>query len=130
MKLEEVRKVLEAELACWKTNCIGYRGIEVSSCHASDLISDVLAFRGPGSLLLTGLTNLQVIRTAEILDFTAICFVRGKKPQPETVKLAQEKGIPLFLTRLSMYESCGRLHAMGLPAGVTKEVTADCPTKK
>ena len=130
MKLDEVQKALEAELACWKSDCVSYGDLEVSSCHASDLISDVLGFRGPGSPLLTGLTNLQVIRTAEIMDFTAICFVRGKKPQPETVKLAQEKGIPLLVTRLSMYESCGRLHAKGLPGGVTKEVPPDCRTKK
>ena len=115
MKLKEAQKVLDAE-AAGSVPVGGCGGLEISSCHASDLISDLLTFHGHSSLLLTGLTNLQVIRTAEILDLVAICFVRGKKPQPETVKLAQEKGIPLFVTALSMYESCGRLHAMGLPA--------------
>jgi len=129
MKLEDVRKVLDAELA-WSANCPGCGDREVRSCHASDLLSDVLTFRGPGSLLLTGLTNAQVIRTAEISDFVAICFVRGKKPQPETVQLAEEKGIPLFVTPLSMFEACGRLFAKGLPVGHREEEIANCRTKK
>ena len=116
MTLEDVQKVLRAESA-WDAHS-GDR--QVGSCHASDLMSDVLTFRGPGSLLVTGLTNPQVIRTAEMSDFAAICFVRGKRPQPETIKLAEEKEIPLFVTRLSMYESCGRLWATGLLAGDRK----------
>lgn len=116
MKLGDVKKVVCAESA-WNAHG-GDR--EVGSCHASDLLSDVLTFRGPDSLLLTGLTNAQVVRTAEISDFAAICFVRGKKPQPETVKLAEQKDIPLFVTPLSMYESCGRLWAAGLLAGAGK----------
>ena len=116
MRLEEVQNILCAESA-WNAHS-GDR--EVDSCHASDLMSDVLTFRGPGSLLLTGLTNAQVVRTAEMSDFAAICFVRGKKPLPETVELAQEKEIPLFVTPQSMYESCGRLYAAGLPAGARK----------
>ena len=80
----------------------------------SDLMSDVLAFIKPDSLLLTGLTNSQTIRTAEIAEIRAICFVRGKRPQPESVELAREKGIPLLCTKLPMYESCGRLYRGGL----------------
>ena len=129
MILEDIQKALNAEVAT-TAGCPDWGEREVGSCHASDLMSDVLTFRGPGSLLLTGLTNLQVIRTAEMSDFVAICFVRGKKPQPETVALAEEKEIPLFVTPLSMYESCGRLYAKGLAAGATKEVIADCPTKR
>ena len=120
MKLKEVWKILDAEQA-WTVKCPDCGDREINTCHASDLISDVLTFDGPGSLLLTGLTNAQVIRMAEILDFVAICFVRGKKPQPETVKLAEEKGIPLFVTPLSMYDSCARLSAKGLPAGAKKK---------
>ena len=98
-------------------SCAGSEDREICCCHASDLLSDVLTFRGPGSLLLTGLTNAQVIRTAEMADFAAICFVRGKAPQPETVELAKEKMIPLFVTALSMFEACGRLFTEGLPVG-------------
>ena len=77
-------------------------------------MSDVLTFIKSNSLLLTGITNPQVIRTAEISDIPAICFVRGKKPQTKTIKLASEKKIPLFTTVFSLYEACGRLYNKGL----------------
>jgi predicted transcriptional regulator len=78
-------------------------------------MSDVLAFAKPGSLLLTGLTNPQVVRTAEMADLRAICFVRGKKPEKETIEMAESKDIPLLVTPLPMFESCGRLYREGLP---------------
>ena len=121
MKLKDVRKILDAESAR-DVNDARCGDLEVSSCHASDLMSDVLTVRGPGSLLLTGLTNPQAIRTAEMSDFIAICFVRGKKPQPEAVRLAEETGVPLLVTPLTMFESCGRLYAKGLRGADTKEV--------
>ena len=129
MKLKDVETVLDAHLA-WTANCPGCGDRDVCSCHASDLLSDVLTFRGPGSLLLTGLTNAQVIRTAELSDFVAICFVRGKKPLPEAVQMAEDKGIPLLVTPLSMYASCGRLFARGLPGGHREGVPPNCQTKK
>ena len=129
MKLKDVREILHALLA-WSADCPGCDDREVRSCHASDLLSDVLTFRGPGSLLLTGLTNAQVIRTAEMSDFAAICFVRGKKPQPDTVQLAEEKGVPLLATRLSMFEACGRLYAKGLRGSDKEEEAANCRTKR
>jgi len=125
MKLKDVCEILKADSA-WEANWTPCATSKVTSCQASDLISDILSFRGPDSLLLTGLTNVQVVRAAELLDFVAICFVRGKKPQPEAVKLAEEKGIPLLATPLLMYEACGRLYAAGLPAGTRKEGGADC----
>ena len=129
MKLKDVEQVLDAQLA-WTADCPGCGDREVLSCHASDLMSDVLTLRGPGSLLLTGLTNTHVVRTAEIAEFVAVCFVRGKRPQPETIQMAQDKGIPLFGTPLSMYESCGRLFAKGLPSGHKEEELPNCPAKK
>ena len=87
---------------------------EVVIACGSDLMSDVLSFVKPGALLLTGLTNPQVIRTAEMADLRAICFVRGKKPGQETIKMAESKDIPLLTTPLPMFESCGRLHREGL----------------
>ncbi len=122
MKLKDVCKILEAESA-WEADWTPSATREVTSCQASDLISDILSFRGPDSLLLTGLTNVQVIRVAELLDFVAICFVRGKRPEPEAVKLAEDKDIPLFATPLLMYEACGRLYAARLPAGTKKEAS-------
>lgn len=89
--------------------------IEIKMACGSDLMSDVLTFTKRNSLLLTGLTNPQVIRTAEMADIVAICFVRGKRPFVETKKLARQKEIPLISTDLPMYESCGRLYKRGLP---------------
>ena len=125
MRLEEIRELLGAEWT-WEFDNGGFRDREVLSCQASDLISDILSLRGPDSLLLTGLTNTQVIRTAEILDFVAICFVRGKVPQAETIQLAKESGIPLLATPLLMFEACGLLYGKGLPAGTRREAGSDC----
>ncbi len=77
-------------------------------------MSDVLAFTCAGTLLLTGLVNPQVVRTAEMAGIKAIVFVRGKTPPPETVSLAKEKDIPLLTTDFTLYESCGRLYVEGL----------------
>ncbi len=119
MKLENVQVVLEARLALNK-NRADYSEREIGSCFASDLISDMLLFTGHNSILLTGLTNAQVIRTAEILDLVAICFVRNKEPRPETIKLAEEKRMPLLVTHLTMYESCGRLYEKGLSSAIER----------
>ena len=89
--------------------------LEFNYGGAADLMSDVLAFARPDSLLLTGLTHPQVVRTAEMAGILALVFVRGKHPPPETAALAAEVGIPLLGTRYKMYEACGRLYAAGLP---------------
>ena len=130
MKLEEIRRVLEAEWLGSTLSLNGYSGMEVRSCHASDLMSDVLTWRGMGSLLLTGLTNAQVVRVAEVSDFSAVCFVRGKKVQPELVQLAEERQIPLLASPLSMFEACGRLYAKGIRGGDTTKENVNCRTRK
>ncbi len=94
------------------------------ACGA-DLMSDVLAFTHAGTLLLTGLTNPQVVRTAEMAGILAIVFVRGKLPPAETIALAQEKGIPLLASKYTMYESCGRLYQRGLASCGLFSLTAD-----
>lgn len=88
---------------------------EMAMACGADLMSDVLVFTHAGTLLLTGLTNPQVVRTAEMAGIKAIVFVRGKYPPTETVALAEEKGIPLLATRYTLYETCGRLYSSGLP---------------
>ncbi len=90
-------------------------GATIEMACGADLMSDVLAFTHAGTLLLTGLTNPQVIRTAEMAGIQAVVFVRGKYPPPETIALAEEKGIPLLASRYTMYETCGRLYQAGLP---------------
>ncbi len=89
---------------------------DIEMAYGSDLMSDVLTFVKSGSLLLTGLTNAQVVRTAEMAEIGAICFVNNKRPQEEMIILANEKKIPLLTTKLFMYECCGRLYKKGLPS--------------
>jgi len=110
VKLEDVRKILNAEfIACGE---LLHRNVKMAC--GSDLMSDVLAFVKSDSLLLTGLTNPQVVRTAEMSEVGAICFVRGKKPDKQTIKLAEANNIPMLTTPLSMFESCGRLYREGM----------------
>ena len=86
-------------------------------------MSDVLAFTHEGTLLMSGLTNPQVVRTAEMSGIRAIVFVRGKIPPVETIALAEEKGIPLLASQYTMFETCGRLFKAGLPSCGLFELT-------
>jgi hypothetical protein len=88
---------------------------EIPRGGAADLMSDVLAFGTDGMVLLTGLTNPQVVRTAEMAGVNIIVFVRDKKPPQETLDMAREGGMSLISTGYTMYEACGRLFAAGLP---------------
>jgi len=106
MILEKIKKILKAEIIAEAKDL----QMEIKMGCGCDLMSDVLAFIKPNSLLLTGLTNPQVIRTAEMANIKAICFIRGKRPDKETVKLAKSKNIPLLLTDIPMFEACGRLY--------------------
>jgi hypothetical protein len=90
--------------------------LEVCSGGAADLMSDCLRYRLTCALLVTGLANPQVVRTAEMADVSAILMVRGKVPPRETLELAHEVGIPILGTGLNMFEACGRLYAAGLPS--------------
>ncbi len=87
---------------------------DITRCGASDLMSDILAAVSEDSILLTGLTTIQVIRTAMVADVGAVVFVRGKKPPQEVIEMAQAQGLPLILSPYSMFVSCGRLHACNL----------------
>jgi predicted transcriptional regulator len=113
MKLEAVRTILNCQVITGDDKLDEEVGV---GCGA-DLMSDVLAFIKPNALLLTGLTNVQAVRTAEIAEVKAIVYVRGKLPDRDAIDLAKEKGIVLLCTSLPMYESCGRLHRHGLPGG-------------
>jgi predicted transcriptional regulator len=110
MKLEDLKNILAMQVLCGEH----LLSVEIKSVSASDLMSDVLAFAKEDSLLVTGLINQQVVRTAEMAGIAAICFVRGKVPPEETIILAKEKGIPLLATKLSMYEASGKLYKEGL----------------
>ena len=110
LDIAEVQQALDAEVICgWE-----WLDREVGSVCGADLMSDVLAFPRDRTLLLTGLTNIQVIRTAEMSDLIGIIFVRGKRPSQDIISLAMYKKLPLLVTCLPMYESCGRLYHSGV----------------
>lgn len=88
--------------------------LEVQYGAAADLMSDALRFGREDMLLITGLTNPQSIRTAEMVGSHAVLFVRSKLPPPETIRLAEEAGIAMLATRYTLYEACGRLYHAGL----------------
>ena len=111
MKLAEALAVIDGKLVSHAANL----SLEVLMACGADLMSDVLAFTHAGTLLMTGLTNPQVVRTAEMAGIAAIIFVRGKLPPAETIALADERGIPLLASKYTMYETCGRLYQAGLP---------------
>jgi predicted transcriptional regulator len=108
--LNEVVKILNADVLVGQDQL----GMEINTAFGADLMSDVLAFAKSGSLLLTGLTNPQVIRTADILDIAAIIMVRGKKPAPETIRLAEDLKIPILSTKFILFETAGRLYEKGI----------------
>ncbi|MBQ4109814.1 MAG: hypothetical protein IJC74_02905 [Clostridia bacterium] len=109
MLLKEILNVLDA-----KPVCAYDENIEIKSVCACDLMSDVLAFVKEQSMLLTGLNNPQTVRTAEMMDMKAIILVRGKTPDEEVIKLANEKGIALLRTDLTMYVCAGKLYSAGI----------------
>ena len=110
MILQKIKEILNAQVIIAPQEA----DMELKMACGCDLMSDVLAFAKEDSLLLTGLTNLQVVRTAEMANIKALIFVRGKEPDRETIALAMAKNIPLLLTDLPMYEACGRLYQAGL----------------
>lgn len=110
MKLSEIVEALNAKVLTGEDQM----GKEVSKCGASDLMSDILAGLSEGCILLTGLTTVQVIRTAMVAGVGAVVFVRGKKPPQEVIDLAKTQDLPLISSPYSMFVSCGRLHALNL----------------
>ena len=111
MKLRDIIEILSARVL------VEHQGLdgEIPMAGAADLMSDVLAFGSEGMMLMTGLTNPQVVRTAEMAGISVVVFVRDKTPPPETVELAKDSGITILITRYTMYEACGRLYQAGLP---------------
>jgi hypothetical protein len=118
MTVAEAVKLLEGQFFSGE----GKGELEVSSACGADLMSDVMAFVKDKVLLLTGLVNPQVIRTAELLDIHAIIFVRGKVPSRDMIEMAEESGIILGGTKLPMFLSCGKLYEAGLRAGGTRAI--------
>lgn len=113
MTIGTIAELLDAEVLCLKDKLDS----DVRSACGSDMMSDVLAFVKDQAVLLTGLANPQVIRTAEMMDMSCIVFVRGKRPTPEMIALAEESGIVLLASEERMYPACGKLYQNGLSGG-------------
>ena len=110
MKLADIKETLNATVITGHNKL----DIQVSGGAASDLMSDLLRVPKEGTLLLTGLNNIQVIRTSIISGIAAVVFVRGKEPSPDMIGQAQENDLPLLSSPFNMYSSCGRLFNKGL----------------
>ncbi len=110
MKISKVAEILDAKIVA----CPDFADHEVYSACGSDMMSDVLAYVKDQAVLLTGLVNSQVIRTAEMMDMRCIVFVRSKQPSPDMLSLAEDCGIVVMTSAKRMYEACGLLYQSGL----------------
>lgn len=117
MKIIDIKQLLGAEVICGEEHLNKH----VYSACGSDMMSDVLAYVKDQAVLLTGLVNSQVIRTAEMMDMICIVFVRSKLPTPEMIELAKESGIVIMTTDKRMYEACGILYENGLVGNKVKQ---------
>lgn len=110
MKISTIKDLLDAKIVCGEDMLDS----DVFSACGSDMMSDVLAYVKDQAVLLTGLVNLQVIRTAEMMDMVCLVFVRSKQPTAEMIALAKENGMAVLTTDLRLYEACGKLYVNGL----------------
>ena len=118
MKIVTIKQLLDAEVVCNEELLEKH----VYSACGSDMMSDVLAYVKDQAVLLTGLVNSQVIRTAEMMDMKCVVFVRSKNPTAEMISLAQESGIVLLASKKRLYEACGILYSNGLVGNRAKNV--------
>ena len=113
MTVLQLKEILSAELLCGGDHL----DREVQTACGSDMMSDVLAYVKDQAVLVTGLNNPQVVRTADMMDMICIVFVRGKKPGDAILDLARELDIVVLKTELEMFTSCGKLYQAGLRGG-------------
>ena len=118
MKISEVQTILEAKIMTDNNE----DSINLTSACGADLRRDVMAFVKDQVLLLTGLINVQVIRTAILMDIQVICFVRGKEPSADMISMAEEQGIVLMSTKLPLFLACGKLYEAGLKGGGVRKI--------
>ena len=110
MGIQEIVKLIDGTIICENSSS----DESVSRAFASDLMSDVLTLNTDSLLLITGLANLQTVRTAEMADIKNILFVRNKKPSPEMVSIAKREGITIISCSKSMFATCGILFDAGI----------------
>jgi len=124
MKLSDIKDLLHAEVVVGQDKL----DMPVKAGAASDLMSDMLTGQNNNVVLLTGLCNVQVIRTSVIAGVAAVVLVRGKQPTPEMITQAREHGLPLLSTPFTMFTSCGRLFSKGL-RGVEEKIPIPVPCR-
>lgn len=113
MTVREARDILGARVLVGEE----FLDREVKTACGSDMMSDVLAFSKDHSILITGLCNPQVIRTAEMLDIVCLIFVRGKMPDEGMLEMARERELVVMATGHRMFSACGMLYEAGLHGG-------------
>lgn len=117
MKIAEIVDVLNAEFLCGSDK----KEVEILCACGADMMSDVLAFTKHDAILMTGLVNNHVIRTAEMMDIPCVLFVRGKRPGQDIVEMAEERGMVLIATDKPMFTTCGILYQSGIKGGMREE---------
>jgi predicted transcriptional regulator len=110
MKLGDVKKILEADVLCGND----LLHVEVKRCFACDLISEMLIYVSPHTLLITSLTNAHIIHTAQVMDAAGVVFVGGRKPDELVIKNAEMSNIPLLSTPHLIFDCCGMLFGNGI----------------
>jgi hypothetical protein len=119
MKVRDIVTTLEGVLVSGEDQ----QDLDVQAACGADLMSDVMAFVKDRVVLLTGLVNPQVIRTADLMDIKVVVFVRGKSPSKDMIEEARSNGMVLIHTKYSMFLSCGRLYEAGLRLGSMRAAT-------
>ena len=117
MKISEIRELLDAEVLAGEAQLSG----EVTSACCSDMMSDVLAYVKDQGVLITGLVNSQVIRTANMMDILCVVFVRAKMPPAEMLELANECGVVVMRSERRAFEACGILWQAGLSTQLSQK---------
>ena len=111
MTLAEIKDLLHCELLVGENDCLSTK---IETVVASDGMSEILAFAHPGALMITGLTNVQSVRTADIANVRAIIYIRGKRPAQTALDVAKQSDIPVLATGMGMFDVCGILRDAGL----------------
>jgi len=115
MTLAEIKDLLQCEVLVGEND---WSSVEIETVVASDGMSEILAFAHPGALMITGLTNVQSVRTADIANVRAIIYIRGKRPAKAAIDVATKTGIPVLATGMGMFDVCGTLRDAGLKGGM------------
>jgi predicted transcriptional regulator len=110
VNLNDIKDVLHCEVLAGEDDL----SIDVRYVVASDGMSEILAFAKSKELMITGLTNIQSIRTADIAGVCAVLYCRGKRPDSRVIEFAKKKNIPVLVTRMVMFDICGILYNKGL----------------